>query len=167
MATCDRAEDCEKSEGKEHEMGALEAQECGIRRVTALGERSAPQSQRLDHEKDEREEEPDRGHRVHPPELGTAKARPQIEPRGHVEAGHTDEQHGGSSIYDESPLDGGERAHAIGAELASANGRQHDGRHHEDPSDPDDDRQDMQRAGNGKTVHLSCIGSGVQTITGD
>ncbi len=69
-----------------------------------------------------------------------------MEPRNHVEAGCADKQHGGSGLQDESSLDSGERAHAIGAELAPTNGRQHDGHRHERPSDPDDDRQDMQRA---------------------
>src|SRR5262249_30534226 len=90
---------------------------------------------------------------MQPPEAGHAEPTPQIEPPRHVEAGQAGYDDGGSCLPNEAVLDRLERFQAVLPQVTAADRRQCHGRSHRDPTDPDNDSQDVQGASNDNVRH--------------
>lgn len=90
---------------------------------------------------------------MHPPERGRPKTIPKIEPPNHVGAGQSDHDDRRPCLPNETMFDGLERLQTILAQVAPAYCRQGHGRRHRQAADPNHDREDVQRAGDGDVIH--------------
>ena len=113
----------------------------------------ATQNEWFGNKQNEREEQPDADHCMHPPKHDRLESIPKVKTIDHVEARQRDNDYRRARLPHEAPLDGLKRPQSISAEVAASNRGKDDRCCHRDTPDPDHHGQNVQGAGKNNIVH--------------
>src|SRR5215471_11920399 len=153
----DRAGNGDQTEDEPDPVQPFQQPESCLRLRLCPRKQPAVQEQRLGDKEHHGEQQPHRDHRVHPPISGIPEAIPEIEPSEHVEARKPGQHRPDSRLPGEPALDGVKPSDPFVWRLEAANARQQYGRYKTDAADPQDDRKNVQRAGNRNIIHLPAL----------